>query len=129
MATPFFISTQRLMLSIVGISALLFPRLALGLSGFETGVAVMPLIECENLDVRIRNTRKLLKTAAMIMSVFLMATSIVTTLLIPAADFQEGGPANGRAMAFLAHMHYVPSGRGIEGRRGGTCAHGQLAIM
>jgi hypothetical protein len=99
------------LLSIVGISALLFPRLALGLSGFETGVAVMPLIECENLDVRIRNTRKLLKTAAMIMSVFLMVTSIVTTLLIPAADFKEGGPANGRAMAFLAHQ-YLGNGFG-----------------
>ncbi len=86
--------------SIIGISVLLFPRLALGLSGFETGVAVMPLIECDNnLDARIRNTRRLLATAAIIMSVFLMATSIVTTLLIPAADFKEGGPANGRAMA------------------------------
>ena len=99
------------LLSIIGISALLFPRLALGLSGFETGVAVMPLIECENLDTRISNTRRLLKTAAMIMSVFLMATSIVTTLLIPAADFQEGGPANGRAMAFLAHR-YLGNGFG-----------------
>ena len=99
------------LLSIIGISALLFPRLALGLSGFETGVAVMPLIECENLDVRISNTRRLLATAAMIMSVFLMATSIVTTLLIPAADFKEGGPANGRAMAFLAHQ-YLGNGFG-----------------
>jgi hypothetical protein len=93
------------LLSIIGISALLFPRLALGLSGFETGVAVMPLIDSENLDARISNTRRLLKTAAVIMSVFLMATSIVTTLLIPAADFQEGGPANGRAMAYLAHQY------------------------
>jgi hypothetical protein len=99
------------LLSIIGLSALLFPRLALGLSGFETGVAVMPLIECQNLDARISNTRRLLKTAAMIMSVFLMATSIVTTLLIPAADFQEGGPANGRAMAFLAHR-YLGNGFG-----------------
>ena len=99
------------LLSIIGISALLFPRLALGLSGFETGVAVMPLIECENLDARISNTRRLLATAAMIMSVFLMATSIVTTLLIPAADFKEGGPANGRAMAFLAHQ-YLGNGFG-----------------
>ena len=99
------------LLSIIGISALLFPRLALGLSGFETGVAVMPLIDSENLDARISNTRRLLKTAAVIMSVFLMATSIVTTLLIPAADFQEGGPANGRAMAFLAHQ-YLGNGFG-----------------
>ena len=80
------------LLSIIGISALLFPRLALGLSGFETGVSVMPLVESENLEARISNTRRLLKTAALIMSGFLMATSIVTTLLIPAADFQRGRP-------------------------------------
>jgi hypothetical protein len=99
------------LLSIIGVSALLFPRLALGLSGFETGVSVMPLIESENLDARISNTRHLLAAAAKIMSVFLLATSIVTTLLIPAADFQEGGPANGRAMAFLAHR-YLGNGFG-----------------
>src|SRR5437899_1922676 len=46
---------------------ILFPRLALGLSGFETGVSVMPLIEGNQGDAqqnkpvgRIRNTRKLL---------------------------------------------------------------------
>jgi hypothetical protein len=98
-------------LSIFGLSLLLFPRLALGLSGFETGVAVMPLIKCEGLEARIRNTKRLLATAAIIMSVFLMATSIVTTLLIPAAAFKEGGPANGRAMAYLAHQ-YLGNGFG-----------------
>jgi len=97
--------------SIISISLLLFPRLALGLSGFETGVAVMPLIKCEGIRARIRNTRRLLATAAIIMSVFLMATSIVTTLLIPAVAFREGGPANGRAMAFLAHR-YLGNGFG-----------------
>ena len=45
------------------------------------------------------------------MSVFLMATSFMTTLLIPAADFKEGGPANGRAMAYLAHQ-YLGNGFG-----------------
>jgi amino acid permease len=97
--------------SIIGISLLLFPRLALGLSGFETGVAVMPLIKCEGIRARIRNTRRLLATAAIIMSVFLIATSIITTLLIPADAFKEGGPANGRAMAFLAHR-YLGNGFG-----------------
>jgi hypothetical protein len=93
------------LLSIIALSCLLFPRLALGLSGFETGVAVMPLIEAENLKARIGNTRRLLATAALIMSVFLMATSFITTLLIPAAYFKEGGPANGRAVAYLAHQY------------------------
>jgi hypothetical protein len=97
--------------TIIGVSLLLFPRLALGLSGFETGVAVMPLIKCEGIRARIRNTRRLLATAAIIMSVFLMFTSIITTLLIPAAAFKEGGPANGRAMAFLAHQ-YLGNGFG-----------------
>ena len=94
------------LLSIIGLSCLLFPRLALGLSGFETGVAVMPLIECDNnLELRIRNTRRLLATAALVMSFFLMTTSFITTLLIPAAAFKEGGPANGRAVAYLAHQY------------------------
>lgn len=93
-------------LSILGISALLFPRLALGLSGFETGVAVMPLIQGNDLQERIRNTRKLLVTAAVIMSIFLMASSFVTSILIPAKEFQDGGQANGRALAFLAHQYF-----------------------
>lgn len=88
----------------LAVGILLFPKLALGLSGFETGVAVMPLIKAANTDERIRNARYLLVTAAIIMSVFLMATSIVTTVLIPAKQFGPGGDANGRAMAYLAHQ-------------------------
>jgi hypothetical protein len=78
-------------LSIFGLSLLVFPRLALGLSGFETGVVVMPLIRSKDVDERIRNTKRLLLTAALIMSFFLMATSFITTLLIPASYFQQGG--------------------------------------
>ncbi len=92
-------------LAMLGVSLLLFPKLALGLSGFETGVAVMPLVKGEDLKDRIRNTRKLLVTAAVIMSVFLMFTSFVTTLLIPPEKFKEGGEANGRALAYLAHKY------------------------
>jgi hypothetical protein len=96
-------------LALIGASLLVFPRLALGLSGFETGVVVMPLIRGDASDTeaapagRIRNGQKLLTCAALIMSVFLLTSSLVTTLLIPAAAFQDGGAANGRALAFLAH--------------------------
>jgi hypothetical protein len=87
---------------ILGLSLLVFPKLALGLSGFETGVAVMPLIKDPH---RIEKTRKLLRTAALIMSFFLIASSFVTTVLIPAAEFEDGGKAQGRALAFLAHSY------------------------
>jgi hypothetical protein len=89
----------------------LFPRLALGLSGFETGVVVMPLVKgCPDDNPaqpagRIRNTGRLLTLAASIMSVFLLTSSVATTLLIPHEAFLEGGPANGRALAFLAHEY------------------------
>jgi hypothetical protein len=86
-------------------SLLLFPKLALGLSGFETGVAVMPLVAGDDEAARIRNTHKLLTTAALIMSLFLMATSFVTTWLIEPDKFRDGGEANGRAVAYLAHLY------------------------
>jgi len=66
----------------------------------------MPLIRGESIEVRVRNTRKLLVTAACIMSVFLIATSFITTVLIPPAAFEENGPANGRALAYLAHQYF-----------------------
>lgn len=97
---------------VFGISALLFPKLALGLSGFETGVVVMPLVKGDATDQesqplgRIRHTHHLLLTAAVIMSLFLLFSSWVTILLIPAEAFQPDGDANGRALAYLAH-HYL----------------------
>ncbi|HWF09553.1 MAG TPA: hypothetical protein VG297_13880 [Bryobacteraceae bacterium] len=91
--------------AMLGIALVLFPKLALGLSGFETGVAVMPLISGGEVAARVRNARKLLRTAAAIMSVFLIATSFATALLIEPAKFQEGGEANGRALAYLAHKY------------------------
>nr|WP_181799086.1 APC family permease [Kitasatospora acidiphila] len=98
-------------IAMIGVSLIVFPKLALGLSGFETGVAVMPHIEGDPEDTeerpvgRIRGARKLLTTAALIMSAFLITTSFITTVLIPKAAFETGGPANGRALAYLAHQN------------------------
>jgi hypothetical protein len=90
-----------------------FPKLALGLSGFETGAAVMTLVKGDKKDSeehpvgRIRNTKKLLLAAALIMSVLLIASSFVTTLLIDQKLVTEaGGKANGRALAYLAQEFF-----------------------
>lgn len=116
----------------IGMALFVFPKLALGLSGFETGVVVMPLVRGDGdpskhkietqhltrsgespveLAGRIHNTRKLLTSAALIMSFLLFSSSIITTMLIPPHEFlpetatQEAGSANGRALAYLAHMY------------------------
>ncbi|MDV5149159.1 amino acid transporter [Streptomyces sp. SBC-4] len=97
--------------AMIGVALLVFPKLALGLSGFETGVAVMPHVKGDPGDTpahpagRIRDTKKLLTTAALIMSVFLISTSFITTVLIPHEEFESGGDANGRALAYLAHEY------------------------
>jgi hypothetical protein len=99
-------------LMMIAAALLVFPKLALGLSGFETGVAVMPLVQGDSDDApgrptgRIRNTRQLLRTAALIMSVMLIGSAFVTTLLIPEAALREGGEASGRALSYLAHQRF-----------------------
>jgi hypothetical protein len=124
----------RSLLMIIGLSLLVFPKLALGLSGFETGVAVMPLVKRPN---RIANTRKLLFTAAFIMSFMLISSSFITSVIIPEKEFcpritcgsveeeqkvpeyctcsqdeiaggvvKPAGKANGRALAYLSHQYF-----------------------
>jgi hypothetical protein len=131
-------STGGTWLTVFLFSLVLFPKLALGLSGFETGVAVLPNVKGDADDTaknpvgRIRNGRKLLLTAAAIMSVYLLTSSVVvSTVILPheitpvAADgslptdakgqpIEEVSkwpkvPAAGRALAFLAH------GEGVHG--------------
>jgi hypothetical protein len=111
------------LLTILAISLIIFPKLALGISGFETGVAVMPLVRGRPDDDpkrpqgRITNTRKLLLTAAVVMSLNLVASSVVVACLVPAdqltrvaADGSERPgvedkdlKAKDRALAYLAH--------------------------
>src|SRR5262245_26372572 len=101
---------------LIAAALLVFPRLALGLSGFETGVSVMPLIDGVRADRDVRprtdapmapvaTARKFLLTPAVIMSVMLIRSSLPTALLIAPADYAEGGKASGRAIAFLAHRY------------------------
>lgn len=100
-------------------SALVFPQLALGLSGFETGVSVMPLVSGDKHESdeeasaqrdgappagRIRATRKLLAAAAILMSGLLLSSSFVASVLIPPSAYASGGAADGRAIAYLAHQ-------------------------
>jgi len=100
-------------LTALGISLLIFPKLALGMSGFETGVLHIHLVEGTAADPadeagRIAATRKLLLVAAVIMSFFLIGSSLVTgtNTIIPAEEFATEpvkGKAIDRALAYVAH--------------------------
>jgi hypothetical protein len=93
--------------AMIAVTLLAFPQLALGLSGFELSMASAPLVTGRDDDQpdrprgRIRNTRKLMLAAALIMSVFMLASVQATTLLIP--DDALSGDARHRALAYLAH--------------------------
>jgi hypothetical protein len=114
---------------IIGSALLLFPKLALGMSGFETGNVVAPLVKgdpTDDLDQpagRIANTQKLLTWAARIMAVMLILSSFTTAWVVPAEAFlpehttviqaQEMlqrpvdeallSKADGRALSYVAH--------------------------
>jgi len=87
----------------------LFPYLALGLSGFELTLMAMPLVRGRPDDDpdrprgRIRQTRVLLVVAALTMSAYLLASTLLTTILIPPAALTTDGLAKYRALAYLAH--------------------------
>jgi len=112
---------------VVGLAVLIFPKLALGLSGFETGVLHVHLVQGteenpHDEEARVANTRMMLISAAVIMSFFLIGSSLVTGTgtLIPPEEYhvvhdEEGkvkldaegrqvkGKAVERALAYLAH--------------------------
>ena len=89
-------------------SVVLFPKLALGLSGYELALTGMPLVRGrppgnpEALRVRIRRTRYMLVTLATLMAVMLLSTTLVTTILVPDRAFKTDGLAANRTLAYLA---------------------------
>lgn len=98
---------------LVAVCLLVFPKLALGMSGFETGVSVMGHITAPDVETRIRNTRKLLVWAALLMCTLLLGGNFLATVLIPEEAFWPGAEAgaNGRALSWLAH-HLLGAGFG-----------------
>jgi hypothetical protein len=86
-----------------------FPQMALGLSGFELSMTSAPLVRGDAGDDpalprgRIRNTRWMLFCAAVVMSVFILASVLVVSLLVPESELREQGAASHRALAYLAH--------------------------
>jgi hypothetical protein len=102
--------------SLATASLALFPKLALGLSGFELTMIIMPLVRGRPGDDprrprgRIRATRKLLVVVALLGSVSLLASALVTSLLIPPEAFVADGPAAHRALAYLAHGGQLTGG-------------------
>jgi hypothetical protein len=95
----------------------LFPAVALGLSGFELALMSMPLVRGRAGDNperprgHIRNTRYLLTVAAFSMSIYLLVSTLVTTVLIPSGAQLVEGQAKYRALAYLAHGGMLADGR------------------
>jgi hypothetical protein len=93
-----------------------FPQLALGLSGLEMSLILMPQVRGDPGDDplrprgRIRNVRKVLVLGVLIMTVYLLSSVLVTTTLIPAGAFAGGGQASNRALAYLAHGGVLANG-------------------
>ena len=86
---------------------LIFPKFALGLSGFETGVAVMPLIKGDPADTRALpgwagsgTPASCYLLAALIMSAALLGSSLLVSTVIPPEDLLYRDPA--RPGEFLA---------------------------
>jgi hypothetical protein len=93
-----------------------FPQMALGLSGFEMIMTVVPQVsgdrghQAGTAAGRIRNTRKLMVVAASIMAVYLVSAVVVTTLLVPREATAPEGLAQHRALAYLAHGSPLANG-------------------
>jgi hypothetical protein len=93
----------------LGMALWTFPQMALGLSGFEMILTIVPQVSAGNGQEpgtaagRARNARKLMLAAATIMAVYLLSAVFVTTLLVPRSALMPDGAAEHRALAYMAH--------------------------
>ncbi len=100
----------------LGVALWCFPQMALGLSGFELIMTVVPRVRGlstlgePTIAVRVRNTRKLMFVAAAVMAVYLLSAVLVTTLLVPGPALEPGGDAQHRALAYVAHGGALTTG-------------------
>ena len=88
--------------SLVKMCLWLLPKMALGLSGFELSLVVMPVLRGTGAK-QVAGARKLLLSSAGIMGALLLGSALVTTLLMLPGSLLPGGAARERALAYLAH--------------------------
>lgn len=95
---------------VVLLALVMFPPMAIGLSGFELTLASAPLVRGSERDDpqrprwRIFNARLMMIAAAVIMCVLVLASVFVVTLLVPdEAIFQKNGTVHHRSLSYLAH--------------------------
>lgn len=104
-------------LAMVLLSVALVPQLALGFSGFELSMILMPQIrgrvddEEQQPQGRIRRTWLMLALAALVMSLYLLGSVTVVTILVPGGQFKPPGEAGHRALAYLAHGGLLANGQ------------------
>jgi hypothetical protein len=94
----------------LSLAAWTFPQMVLGLSGFEMIMTIAPQVRGPEVRERVRNTRKLMLVAAVIMSLYLLGAVTATTLLVPRTELLFGGAARHRSLAYLAHGSPLASG-------------------
>lgn len=89
---------------------ILFPQVALGLSGYELTLAAMPMIQGNKTDTRndysnrIRKTRLMLITLAVVMCTLMLGAGFVTSILIPHEEMlPQTGTAENRCLAYIAY--------------------------
>lgn len=93
-----------------------FPQMAIGLGGFELAMTITPLVRGNGSAAmttplaQARNTRKLLITAAFVMSALILGATTVSTLLIPGKALSDGGSAQSRTLAYLGHGGILSDG-------------------